>query len=296
MKIQCSCGAKYSFEVTPEMARNPMRFVCQNCGLDSSDFVNELVRGEIAKQFPEHRFAAATRHAGRLALKISREEKPAEPPPAAPASQYCSRHRTMPVTEKCAVCGKPICPQCLELFGYFCSPLCKNKADLQGVAVPVYAGQKFRGEARFWRKAGLIFGSLGAVLALALGFWIWYAWFGSVPHPDFSVRFDDADRAYAGATQLVGKDQIVFLHGGTLARYDLKTKKPVWSLELITKEQIADVVKWEDDLRARENQSGEGIRPPARRDRRSARQKSRSSASCRCTFPARTSGWPGRTS
>ena len=169
----------------------------------------------------------------------------------------------MLVTEKCAVCGKPICPQCLELFGYFCSPLCKNKAELQGVAAPVYAGQKFRVQARFWRKAGLIFGSLGAVVALALGFWTWYAWFGSVPHPDFSVRFDDANRAYAGASQLVGKNQIVFLHGGTLARYDLKTKKPVWSLDLITKAQIAEVVKWEDDLRARENQSGEYCRTPA---------------------------------
>ena len=168
----------------------------------------------------------------------------------------------MLVTEKCAVCGKPICPQCLELFGYFCSPLCKNKAELQGVAAPVYAGQIFRVQARFWRKAGLISGSLGAVLALALGFWTWYAWFGSVPHPRFSARFDDADRAYAGATQLTGKDQIVFLHGGTLARYDLKTKKPVWSLELITKAQIAEVVKWEDDLRARENQSGEYGRTP----------------------------------
>ncbi len=255
MKIQCSCGAKYSFEVTPEMAQNPMRFVCQNCGLDSSDFVNELVRGEIAKQFPNTASPPPPATPVASQLKISREEKTPEPPPAAPVSGYCSRHRTTQVTEKCAVCGKPICPQCLELFGYFCSPLCKNKADLQGVAAPVYAGQKFRVQARFWRKAGLILGSIGAALALALGFWTWYAWFGSIPHTDFSARFDDADRAYSGATQLVGKDQIVFLHGGTLARYDLKTKKPVWSLELITKDQIADIVKWE-------NQSGESAPAP----------------------------------
>ena len=235
-----------------------MRFVCQKCGLDSSDFVNELVRNEIAKQFPD----PASPPPAAAQLRISREENPAEPPSAAPAAQYCSRHRTTPVTEKCAVCGKPICPQCLELFGYFCSPLCKNKADLQGVAVPVYAGQKFQVQARFWRKTGLILGSLGAVLALALGFWTWYAWIGSVPHTHLSVRFDDADRAYAGATQLVGKDQIVFLHGGTLARYDLKTKKPVWSLELVTKAQIADVVKSENDLIARASQSGEGIPAP----------------------------------
>ena len=262
MKIQCSCGAKYSFDVTPEMARSPMRFVCQNCGLDSSDYVNELVRDEIAKQFPNTASPPPSATPVVSQLKISQAENPAELPQTAPVSKYCPKHRTTLATEKCAVCGKPICPQCLELFGYFCSPLCKNKADLQGVAAPVYAGQKFRAEARFWRKAGLIFGSLGAVLVLALGFWTWYAWFGSVPHPDLSVHFDDADRAYAGAAQLAGKDQIVFLHGGTLARYDLKTKKPVWSLELITKDQIAEVVKWENDSRARENQSGEGIPAP----------------------------------
>jgi len=63
----------------------------------------------------------------------------------------------------------------------------------------------------------------------------------------FSVRFADDDRAYSGEAHLIGKDQIVFLHGGTLARYDLKTKKPVWSEELISKQQIADAVKAEND-------------------------------------------------
>src|ERR1019366_1123122 len=47
MKIQCSCGAKYAFEVTPEMAKTPVRFVCAACGLDASDFVNSLVRQEL---------------------------------------------------------------------------------------------------------------------------------------------------------------------------------------------------------------------------------------------------------
>src|SRR2546428_11614351 len=47
MKIQCSCGMKYSFEVRPEMAARPIRFVCQACGLDSSDAVNELIRQQF---------------------------------------------------------------------------------------------------------------------------------------------------------------------------------------------------------------------------------------------------------
>ena len=52
MKIQCACGAKYAFDATPEMLQNPVRFVCPSCGLDSSDYVNELVRREFAGQTP----------------------------------------------------------------------------------------------------------------------------------------------------------------------------------------------------------------------------------------------------
>ncbi len=239
MKIQCSCGAKYDFDVTPEMAQEPVRFVCPNCGLDSSDFVNDLIRNEIAEQFPD----AATPPPAAPQLKISHPAPPAEPPTEASTPRYCPRHRTTLATGQCVVCGNPICPQCMELFGYFCSPLCKNKAELQGIAAPVYAGQKFRVEARFWRKTWWILGSVGAVAAVAMVLWILFLWFSSVPRTYFSVRFDDTDRAYAGDARLVGKDQLVFLHGGTLARYDLKTKKPVWSLELITKEQIDDLVK-----------------------------------------------------
>jgi outer membrane protein assembly factor BamB len=254
MKIRCSCGTKYEFEVTPEMARNPVRFVCSNCGLDSSDYVNQLVREELTEQG----VITSQPPAVPARLKISREEKSAESATeAAPVSKYCPKHRGVLATEKCTICGQPICPQCMKLFGYFCSPLCKNKADLQGIAAPVYAGQKFHVEAQFWRKAGLIFGLFATAIVLFFGGWIWYAWFGSVPHPYFSVRFDDTDRAYFGAAQLAGKDQIVFLHGGTLARYDLKTKKPIWSQELVTQDQITAIVKAENDERARENAAGE---------------------------------------
>ena len=60
MKIQCACGAKYAFDATPEMLQNPVKFVCPGCGLDSSDFVNELIRREFAGQ--TSRRAAADRN------------------------------------------------------------------------------------------------------------------------------------------------------------------------------------------------------------------------------------------
>src|SRR5438093_13496803 len=48
MKLQCACGAKYAFEVQPEMLSKPVQFVCPSCGLDSSAFVNQLVQQELS--------------------------------------------------------------------------------------------------------------------------------------------------------------------------------------------------------------------------------------------------------
>src|SRR5215475_9430820 len=47
MKLQCSCGAKYSFEITPDMASQPVHFSCPACGMDYSEFVTNLVRQEL---------------------------------------------------------------------------------------------------------------------------------------------------------------------------------------------------------------------------------------------------------
>lgn len=283
MKIQCACGAKYAFDLKPEMLSKPVTFVCPQCGLDSSEFVNQLVRQELAEQNlpaapPPPDTPEPLSKPAPARLKISHAERPAEPPPsemARPAdyvSKHCPKHPRELATEICANCGKPICPLCMEVFGYFCSPLCKNKAELQGIAAPEYAGQRFAVEKRYWRKTGSIFGSIVAVLVLALGLWVWYAWFGSIPRTYFSVRFADDDRAYAGSAQLVGADQIVFLHGGTLARYNLKTGKEIWSQELVTPDQIAAVVRQEEEERARANQNASGdeylhVPPPGAEER-----------------------------
>src|SRR5215469_3523983 len=52
MKIQCSCGAKYEIDVIPEIATRPIRFVCSACGLDASEFVNDLIRRELGQSNP----------------------------------------------------------------------------------------------------------------------------------------------------------------------------------------------------------------------------------------------------
>lgn len=267
MKVQCSCGVKYEFDITTEMANSPVKFVCPACGLDASEFVDALVRQELGQAATPHGVPVPARLSAPpgaapvpVARAVAAPPPPSPPPPSrpalavriqapqpaqpeeasapSPADVPCLKHPGQFATRKCLVCGKPICPKCMELFGYVCSPLCKAKAETQGREIPVYAGQKSVVEARLWRKVVWIGGTAGLAVAGLLGFWFWYAWFGCLPRPVFSVRFTDP--AYSGQSLICGKDsnQVVFLHGDTLARYDMKPEKEVWSRQLIDRKEI----------------------------------------------------------
>ena len=255
MKLQCSCGAKYELDVTPEMAREPVRFVCPACGVDASAFVNELVRRDLGLEPAPPPPPSDGPPVARPAVRIVTHTPP--PPtvaarsttPNTPDTVRCAKHPGQVAHEQCRICGKPICPQCMRLFGYVCSPLCKAKAETTGVNVPVYAGMKTRVEANQWRKIALVGWTLGLLLLATLGFWGWYAWSGSQPKVAFSVRFPEM--AFSGQSALVGPDQIVFLHGGLLARYHVRTKAEVWSTPLIDGKEIDALVASElKELRA----------------------------------------------
>jgi hypothetical protein len=260
MKIQCSCGAKYAFDITPETAQTPVRFVCPACGRDSSDFVNRMVRQELG--LPEPAAAPSpppvarpiqAAPGSRPVARVQAYTPEIVPADAEPVSvdepQRCSKHPDQFVTGECHICSKPICPKCMELFGYVCSPLCRGKAEAKGIAIPVYAGQRSVREARKWRRVGAVAGLVGGLAVAALGVWFWYAWFGSVPRTYWSVRFDEP--AYSGQSVFCGKDQIVFIHGDTLARYDIKLKKEIWSRHLVDKKEIeAAIAREMKDMQA----------------------------------------------
>jgi hypothetical protein len=281
MKIQCSCGTKYAFDVTPEMARAPIRLVCQNCAQDNSEVVNELIRQELGvpnparpsiaphvviapaptgvrqsnptPSIPAVRVAVAT--PGPVGVSAAHPIlPPASTPvvrlhtasaptvdagaPAVDAPQPCLKHAGHLTTHRCLVCQKPMCPKCMEIFGFVCSAYCKGKAENQGMDLPVYEGQRDVAQSKQWRRIGRIGAVLSLILLVSMGAWGWYAWVGSVPKVSFSIRFPD--RGYSGALQPAPAGQVVSLHGGTLARYDVKMKKAVWSSLLIDKKRIAD--------------------------------------------------------
>ncbi|MBC8095002.1 MAG: hypothetical protein H7Y43_04245, partial [Akkermansiaceae bacterium] len=256
MKILCSCGAKFAVDVTPEMVQRPVQFICPSCGVDSSSAVNELIRQELATQTEAAvptviaaepiaasaiEMAPAPKVGARL--HVSRAHAPvatAAAPEISSSSEICLKHPGHEIGHHCLVCNKPMCPKCMELFGYVCSPFCKTKAEAKKIHVPQYAGQKSVSEARQWRKIGAVTSGIAALLALFVGAWIWFAWFGSHPKPVFAVPFPNG--IHSGQSEFVGKDQLVFRHGLTLSRYDLKARKEVWSCELVSKKEIEDAI------------------------------------------------------
>ena len=255
MKVQCSCGAKFAFEVTPEMADRPVEVICPACGTDLSEPLTKLVRQELenvgsspATAATEEEVAAPPPPTPPVAPRI-RISRPA--PSAAPsqtgadseptaAGQPCLKHPGQFATERCYICSKPICPKCMELFGYVCSPLCKAKADAHGITVPEYEYQASIVQARHWRRTKRLVMAGCGLTALLIGVWFWYAWFGSEPKVVFSKRFDKS--AYVGGSAMAGRDQLVVLHGGVLARLDMKRGEEVWSRNLVDSVKIAGMI------------------------------------------------------
>jgi hypothetical protein len=125
----------------------------------------------------------------------------------------------------------------MELFGFVCSAFCKGKAEDQKMDLPVYEHQKVVVENKQWRKIGRIATAISLLVLAILGVWFWYAWFGSVPKVAFSVKLTEP--GYSGQCRLASPNQMILLHGGLLARYDMKAKKEVWSRWLIDKQNIA---------------------------------------------------------
>jgi hypothetical protein len=260
MKLECSCGSKSEFEVRPEMRDHPVQFVCASCGLDSSEFVDALVRrelGQTGKPVGTPVPAVLGASPKGLALQVASDTPPvpvvrlsrsgltSQAPsnmPVGAEAATCPKHPYEVASAKCYVCSKPICPQCMALFGYVCSPLCRAKAESHGIVVPVYAAQKSVVEARRWRWLVYMSSGAGVIIVLLLSFWFWYAWFGREPKPILSVRFSEP--AYSGQSALAGnhKDQVVFLHGAVLSRYDLASGKQVWSRRIVEQEQVERAV------------------------------------------------------
>ncbi|HEY0550343.1 MAG TPA: B-box zinc finger protein, partial [Verrucomicrobiae bacterium] len=273
MKIQCSCGTKYAFDITPDMVANPVRLVCQNCGADNSAAVNQIIQqqfGTAATETTTAPAAPAVPASAAPRLRVNVHTAPAAAAPevaAAAAPQLCRKHPGQFTTEHCLVCQKPICPQCMAIFGYVCSAFCKNEAEQRGMEIPVYENHFGAVAARSTRKLGHIILGISAALVLLLGGYGWFLFVGSKPRVVFSAKFSTP--AYNGGGKLLGTEAVL-LHGGHLARFDLKSKKEIWGVDLIDAKEImvqaeAALVKENEEIEYwKKNFRGDGSTAPSR--------------------------------
>ena len=255
IKIQCPCGVKYALEISAEHLNNPIRFVCNQCGADSSAAINQIVR----QQFEGSEQPAE-----------SMRGQPVRVPMAEVASPICHRHSDQPAMTECLVCKKPICPECMKLFGYVCSAYCAGQAERAGVQLPVFEGQRDVVEARFWKKVRRVVACVLVVLALLVAGAAWYNFFGSRPKAAYAVKF--SEKRNDGFCRFISQDQVLVQHGNKLARYDVKQKREVWSIPLVDPEHIKEsAAAWVDaDQFADENRKLRLARLKAEGKRREA--------------------------
>src|SRR5689334_8770567 len=125
LKVQCNCGAKFSFDVEPVSGQMPCAIACPQCGSDATAAANQI----IAQNLSATAVPAAPPTSGLRVAAVASSPKAAAPvsvaPAAAPAGQLCTRHPRTRVESNCYVCGKPICRDCMQVFGYLCSATCR---------------------------------------------------------------------------------------------------------------------------------------------------------------------------
>ena len=220
VKIQCGCGAKYSLAVEREQIDSGVQLICQDCGADNAEMLRQI--------FAQQTVAAP------IAVPVGKLLATTFTTTNEPEAVQCRKHPGHFQTAECAVCGKPLCSKCLEQLGYFCSALCKGKAEQAKIAVPEYAGQRVVVERQFWRgvrKVALVVGALSALVAAA---WGWYAFIGSHPRVAWSEKMQRAD---AGWCKVVAPGELLVWHGKRLARYDLAKRRSVWSTTIAPMEE-----------------------------------------------------------
>jgi hypothetical protein len=159
--------------------------------------------------------------------------------------ETCSKHPGNMAAANCFVCAKPICPKCMEQFGYLCSTYCKGQAEARKMKVPVYAGQIFQKKGAEARSHMMLVAAGAAVVALMLGAYVWYWFVGSRPKQAFrietmaSVPFLHAD--------WISDDQFFAVTPARVALFNSKDGSEVWTIDL-PKGEI-NTSKYKSDVR-----------------------------------------------
>ena len=221
IKIQCSCGTRFAFEVEPADGRMPVSINCPGCGLDGTEAANAFIQQQL-----DGEAGVAPKAASRIRVATS-----AKAPAAAAATgpKVCVKH-SEPAFEACRVCGKPLCPKCMDLFGYVCSVFCREKAERTGIEVPFYESQKSVVQEKVQAKTRRITLAVAAVALVLLGAWIWYAWFGTKPRVMYSLKIPKGERSVY--YQLLGRDRVLSIKRDQMTLLDAGREKEIWAVPI----------------------------------------------------------------
>jgi outer membrane protein assembly factor BamB len=223
IKIECGCGTRFGFDVEPVNGAMPSQVACPSCGADGTEAANDIIRQQLETA------RAAAEPASRLRVSLSSTAGAGAPvQPAADPQQFCAKHPRQAPSAKCFICNKPICPDCMKVFGYLCSAQCRYQAEQQRIEVPECEWQAAVAVSRASRRTMEVVAGIAALLILFLAAGAWYSFYGSKPRPFFS---QDIAASQAHAT-LIEPNRLLLVEDRRLALLDLKSRKELWSAEM----------------------------------------------------------------
>src|SRR4051812_210992 len=107
IKIECSCGTRFAFEVEPVNGQMPATIFCPKCGVDATDSANAIIQQNSA---PPSASIEPTKSRLRVAASHTAPTPPLLGTEADEQIEFCARHPRNRATSRCVVCQKAICP------------------------------------------------------------------------------------------------------------------------------------------------------------------------------------------
>jgi hypothetical protein len=239
IKLNCQCGTRYSFDVEPVNGLMPFTVACPSCGADGTSAANAIIAQTAvaapqpattpSSLIPQAPPAAAKPRLRTVGAHSAPAPTAAAAAPVASGVEMCSRHHDIPASAHCTVCKKPICPECMSMFGYLCSINCRYQAEQQGIQVPKYKFQKRSVEAREFRKGAMITVAVVAVVLGLIAAWYWYDIVGSKPKLAMTIPVGGDRDIYS---QFLGENKILMVSASSARLYDIKAEKDAWTADL----------------------------------------------------------------
>jgi outer membrane protein assembly factor BamB len=255
IKILCECGTKFAFDIEPTGGKMPGAVSCPSCSRDATEAANEIISQQQmaagtaaialnptgvpetpilqtstsgpmkvappASEAPTMRVALPGSETA-ISASVGREAATE----AAPGVEHCAKHPDAPAAANCVVCNKPICLDCMAIFGYLCSAYCKGLAARKNIQVPRYAGMRQELIHAETRKGNKVIATVMAAGVIFLGVFVWYNFFGAKPKVAWKAEASENGRyIYA---QWLGKDKVIGVATDKAMLFEAGSGKVVW--------------------------------------------------------------------